>query len=94
MSLETHSVDNVGTPSNLKISNMFQVSTDKPTNPDENNFGNYFQRCAASQRQAYWGSERPAPDVCTTGLGPHEGIPCNSIWNNMTKRKSVVEYQR
>lgn len=98
MSLSTNSVENVNTPRDLTISNVFQLTTDKQTgcNPfnDTNNFGNYFQRCMPEQRQAYWGSDKPAPDVCTPGLGPHEGIPCNSIWNNLTKRKSVVGYKR
>lgn len=94
MSIETHSIHNVGDHEDLRISNKFQVSAEKPSLSEENNFGNYFQRCASSQRQAYWGSERPVRDVCTTGIGPHEGVPCNSLWNNLTKRKSVVDYRR
>lgn len=98
MSLATHSVDNVATPKDVTISNVFQETTDKQGGCNAfsatNEFGNYFQRCMPEQRQAYWGSERPAPDVCTPGLGPHEGTPCNSIWNNLTKRKSVVDYRR
>ena len=96
MSLATHSLGNVGLTS-ASISNAFQVSPDKQGGCNEfkatNQFGNYFQRCD-TDTQAYWGSVKPAPDVCTPNLGPHEGTPCNSLWNNLTKRKSVVAYTR
>jgi len=98
MSLYTNSIDNVQTPQNLAVSNVFQKTSDKQTdcNPfgDTNNFGNYFKSCPLDQAQAYWGSNKPAPDQCTPGLKAHEGIPCNSLWNNLTKRKSVVAYTR
>jgi len=97
MSLETNSIDNVGITM-ANISNMFQVSDTKQDgcNPFDatNQFGNYFQKCHQSETQAYWGSDKPAPDVCTLSLGPHEGMPCHSLWNNLTKRKSVVAYSR
>jgi hypothetical protein len=94
MSLVTHSIDNVSVPTNLQISNVFTESVKAPTDGSDNQFGNYFQTCMQDSRQAYWGSNKPAPDVCTPGLGSHSGIPCHSIWNNQTKRKGVVDYQR
>ena len=97
MSLATHSLENVGHTS-ASIANAFQVSSDKQGGCNEfqatNQFGNYFQQCGATGTQAYWGSVKPAPDVCTPNLGPHEGTPCHSLWNNLTKRKSVVAYTR
>ena len=100
MSIETHSIYNVMTPSDLSITNVFtkslQGSSQKSEDSSENNFGNYFKSCVESntQPQAYWGSNKPAPDVCTPNLKSHSGIPCNSIWNNQTKRKGVVFYDR
>jgi hypothetical protein len=98
MSLALHSIENVKTPQTLAISNAFALSSNKQDgcNPsgDTNNFGNYFQSCSLDQTQAYWGSQKPAPDRCSAGLKGHEGVPCNSLWNNLTKRKSVVEYKR
>ena len=39
----------------------------------------------------YWGSSRPIKESCPSNFAPHTGIPSHSLWNNMTKRKSVVE---
>ena len=56
-----------------------------------NNFGNYFKQCSTDKQSALWGSNKPVPDNC---MKPHEGIPCHSIWNNLTRRKGIVEYKR
>ena len=56
------------------------------------NFGNYFQRCNKNSESALWGNYRPVPDTCN--IKPHTGTPCHSIWNNLTKRRSVVDYKR
>ena len=77
-----------------KITNVFQETGDKPQcNPfgQSNNFGNYFQQCTKENQSAYWGSNKPVPDNC---LEPQKGTPCNSLWNNSTKRKMVVAYDR
>ena len=29
-------------------------------------------------------------EVCPKEYKPHEGTPSHSVWNNMTKRKSIV----
>jgi len=96
MSLETNAISNVGESTGVKITNVFQETMNKQdgcnTGGHTNNFGNYFQTC--SSPQAYWGSLKPAPDVCTPELQGHEGVPCHSLWNNSTKRKSVVDYKR
>ena len=85
----------VQTPPDCKISNVFQKTGPKPDcNPFQapNNFGNYFQQC--QNPSAYWGSNKPAPDTCEPGLKAHQGVPCNSLWNNLTRRKTVVDYRR
>jgi len=77
-----------------KITNVFQETGDKSQcNPfgQSNNFGNYFQQCTKENESAYWGSNKPVPDNC---LKPQKGTPCNSLWNNSTKRKMVVAYDR
>ena len=76
------------------ISNIYQVTGDKSQcNPfgAPNNFGNYFQQCSKENESAYWGSNKPVPDNC---LKPQKGTPCNSLWNNSTRRKTVVAYDR
>ena len=77
-----------------KITNDFLLSNQKGQCNifgNHNNFGNYFQQCSKEQQSALWGSNKPVPDNC---LKPQEGTPCNSLWNNLTRRKSVVAYSR
>lgn len=86
--------DQVNTPQYAKISNLYTLTNDKSQcNPlsESNNFGNYFQQCSQESQSAYWGSNKPVPDKC---LKPQTGQPCTSLWNNLTRRKSVVAYDR
>ena len=79
---------------NCKITNVFQKTNDKSQcNPfgESNNFGNYFEQSNNNESSAYWGSNKPISDKC---LKPQEGIPINSLWNNSTKRKTIVYYER
>lgn len=88
-------METIQTPQYSKISNIFTTTNDKSQcNPfgKSNNFGNYFQRCNKNSESALWGNYRPVPDTCN--IKPHTGTPCHSIWNNLTKRKSVVDYKR
>tara|TARA_B100001094_G_C18038527_1_gene723804 strand:+ start:644 stop:934 length:291 start_codon:yes stop_codon:yes gene_type:complete len=88
------SFKNINTPNYVKIDNKFTLTKDKTQcNPfkQSNHFGNYFQQCSKESQSAYWGSQKPVPDKCLT---PQVGNPCNSIWNNLTRRKSVVFYDR
>ena len=48
----------------------------------------YFQD--GGSRQVQWGSDRPLQEVCPSNYKPHTGIPSHSVWNNLTKRKSIV----
>ena len=82
----------INTPQYNSITNIYKRTNDKTNcNPfnKPNNFGNYFNQC--SEKSAYWGSERPSEYTCHK---PHSGTPCTSLFNNLTKRKSVVEYKR
>ena len=84
----------IDTPQYVKISNVFdRTSSNTQCNPfkQSNNFGNYFQQCSQNSQSAYWGSNKPVPDKC---LEPQKGQPCTSLWNNLTRRKSVVSYNR
>lgn len=40
--------------------------------------------------QVLWGSDRPMKEVCSSDYKPHQGTPNHAIWNNLTKRKSIV----
>ena len=78
----------------VQITNDFLTNSEKgQCNPfgNHNNFGNYFQQCTQENQSAYWGSNKPVQDKC---LQPQVGQPCHSLWNNMTKRKSVVKDTR
>lgn len=48
----------------------------------------YFQD--GGSRQVQWGSDRPIQEVCPQDYKPHTGTPNNAVWNNLTKRKSIV----
>ena len=81
--------------SNFSSSNEYSKTGDKTEcNPfnNSNNMGNYFQQCSKEQQSALWGSNKPVSDNCE--LDPKVGIPCHNIWNNQTRRKGIVNYQR
>lgn len=50
----------------------------------------YFTKGSSPETQ--WGSSRPIKEQCPMNYKPHQGIPNHSIWNNLTKRKSIVIY--
>jgi hypothetical protein len=80
---------------NFSFVNDISLSNDKTQcNPfqESNNMGNYFQQCSKDQQSALWGSNKPVPDKCEQN--PHSGTPCHNIWNNQTRRKGVVSYER
>ena len=85
---------NLNTPQYHQIDNKFLKTNDTTqcnTKGPSNNFGNYFQMCLEDDKSAYWGSKKPVRDRC---LQPQLGRPCTSLWNNLTKRKSIVDYKR
>uniref|UniRef100_A0A6C0CGE4 Uncharacterized protein n=1 Tax=viral metagenome TaxID=1070528 RepID=A0A6C0CGE4_9ZZZZ len=47
-----------------------------------------------SQGSVYWGSEKPMDEVFPSNFKPHSGKPTHSIWNNSTKRKTIVNIKK
>ena len=85
-------MDKITTPQYNSITNNYTKTNDKSNcNPfnKSNNFGNYFTQC--NEKSSFWGSERPAPYTCHSS---HKDLPCTSLFNNLTRRKSVVDYKR
>jgi hypothetical protein len=81
-------------PQNAFMVNQYTESTDK-TNCNSfnspNNFGNYFDKCLNGNSSPAWGSNKPVRENC---MNPMMGKPCHNIWNNSTKRKTIVDYDR
>jgi hypothetical protein len=75
-------VNNISLNNDKTQCNPFQAS---------NNMGNYFQQCSSDQQSPVWGSNKPVKENC---MKPQEGFPCHNIWNNQTRRKGVVSYER
>ena len=75
-------------------SHFFQVSNKyNVTEKDKSCIGpnNYFKQCLDDKKNVIYGSERPIKEECPVITGTTE-VPCNSIWNNLTRRKTLVEY--
>ena len=68
----------------FSVSNKFINTEKKCLGPN-----NYFKQCL--DKNVIYGNERPIKEKCPVITGTTE-TPCNSIWNNLTKRKSLVEY--
>tara|TARA_B100000161_G_C33390611_1_gene342015 strand:- start:273 stop:497 length:225 start_codon:yes stop_codon:yes gene_type:complete len=69
----------------FKVSNNFNVSEKKSMGPN-----NYFKQCI--NKDVKYGSERPIKEKCPEITNDNSSVPCNSIWNNLTRRKTLVEY--
>ncbi len=82
---------------NFSFVNEISLNNDKsqcnPFNAN-NNMGNYFQQCNKESQSPLWGSFKPVRENCPEGGNPKVGVPCHNIWNNQTKRKGVVFYDR
>jgi len=48
----------------------------------------YFEK--GNQTNPLWGSEKPIKETCTSDFKPHSGTPTHAIWNNSTKRKTII----
>ena len=76
-------------PSNFKMINKLQSS--KSTKDVRNNCQKsftYFEQ--SKQGGVQWGSDKPMKETCPVNFKPHTGIPTHSLWNNMTRRKSLI----
>ena len=77
---------------NFKFNNPIQLSKKKGSKDVTNNCQNgftYFEQ-SKTDNNILWGSNKPMKEICTTNYKPHNGTPTHSLWNNMTKRKSIV----
>lgn len=81
-------MDNFSFTNQISLSNS-TVNCNAFNSP--NNFGNYFKQCSVNNASPLWGSMSAVPENC---MDPKNGTPCHNIWNNQTKRKIIVEYQR
>jgi hypothetical protein len=75
-------------PSYFKMVNKVQTSSEPKKDASCQPSFNYFQ--GQGEQQVRWGSSKPMEEVCPKEYKPHEGTPSHSVWNNMTKRKSIV----
>lgn len=69
-----------------QISNKYILTHD--TESCSNKFGNYFDKCKSESAQ--WGNTTEVKDYDIS----MNSRPCMKIFNNSTKRKSVVYYDR
>lgn len=75
-------------PYYFKMTNPVSTSGDlKQDSSCQPSFTYYPQ---SRQGQVGWGSNRPMNETCPSPLKPHSGNPTHAIWNNLTKRKSIV----
>ena len=72
---------------------LFHISNKFNNIPSENCLGpnNFFKQCLENKKNVIYGNERPMKEECPVITGTTDTL-CNSIWNNLTKRKSLVEY--
>ena len=72
---------------------QFHISNKFNNMPSGNCLGpnNFFKQCLENKKNVIYGNERPMKEKCPVITGTTD-TPCNSIWNNLTKRKSLVEY--
>tara|TARA_B000000460_G_C21428496_1_gene354062 strand:+ start:269 stop:517 length:249 start_codon:yes stop_codon:yes gene_type:complete len=75
------------TPNYFKISNnVVENQSAKCLGPN-----NFFKNCLDNEKNVIYGSEKPIKEKCTVITGETE-VKCNSLWNNLTRRKTLVEY--
>jgi len=75
-------------PSYFKMLNKVKTSGEPKKDASCQPSFDYFRSCTSAQVR--WGSSKPMEEVCPKEYKPHEGTPNHSVWNNMTKRKSIV----
>jgi len=57
-------------------------------NSSNGNIFDYIKSC--NNPNVVWGSDKPIKETCLPNHIQMEGAPCNNIWNNSTKRKTIV----
>ncbi len=76
-------------PSQFKMTNMVQSNNQPKKDITCQPSFSYFEQ--ASSPSVYWGSNKPMKEVCDPKFKPHQGVPNHAIWNNSTKRKTIVD---
>jgi len=76
------------TPSYFKMLNKVKTSGEPKKDPSCQPSFDYFRGC--TKAQVRWGSSKPIEEVCPKDYKPHAGTPTHSVWNNLTRRKSIV----
>jgi len=79
-------------PSNFSMTNPIQnKNTSIPDDGSCQASFNYFQggQGQGDKGNVYWGSEKPMDETCIQDKA-HTGKPVHAIWNNSTKRKTIV----
>ena len=76
-------------PSQFKMTNLVQTSGEPKKDSSCQPSFNYFPN--GSQAEVRWGSDKPLKETCPTNFKPHMGTPNHAIWNNSTKRKTIID---
>ena len=74
------------TPNYFNMSNVEENKDSKCLGPN-----NFFKKCLDNEKNVIYGSERPMKEKCPVITGETE-VKCNNTWNNLTRRKTLVEY--
>ena len=69
------------------VHTTFQPKKDNTCQPS---FQYFLKNSSPTEKQTQWGSSRPMDEVCPKNYKPHSGTPTHSVWNNLTKRRSMV----
>ncbi len=77
-------------PSQFKMVNAVQSSGELKKDSSCQPSFTYFPK--GETPQVNWGSEKPMKEVCPPSYKPLTGTPNHAIWNNSTKRKTIVRY--
>ena len=76
-------------PSQFKMTNPVKTSGELKKDSSCQPSFTYFQSGGTPQVQ--WGSDKPLKESCPSNFKPHSGMPNHAIWNNSTKRKTIID---
>lgn len=75
-------------PQSFKMTNRLTSSDDTKHEKSCQSSFTYFNQ--SKGESILWGSSKPMKEQCNKAHKPHNGVPVHSLWNNMTKRKSLI----
>ena len=76
-------------PSQFQMTNPVKTSGELKKDSQCQPSFTYFN--SGTKPSVYWGSDKPIKETCPTNFKQHQGIPNHAIWNNSTKRKTIVD---